>query len=109
MICLASMRVELKTFCREVSQEKLGILFAETDPEPRRPAICEGYEAKDIFNADENGLFSALCQLCTMVAKGKSCSGRKPHHRAACSERNRQEAEAPGAWQGEEAEVLLRL
>ena len=50
---------------------------AVADWTQRLPAICEGYEAKDIFNADETGLFFRALPTRSMVAKGESCSGGK--------------------------------
>ena len=43
----------------------------------RLPVVCEGYEPKDIFNADETGLFFRALPSRSMVAKGESSKGGK--------------------------------
>ena len=39
--------------------------------------ITEGYELKDIFNADETGLYFRTLPKKSMVKKGESCKGTK--------------------------------
>uniref|UniRef100_A0A8C4SEN5 HTH CENPB-type domain-containing protein n=1 Tax=Erpetoichthys calabaricus TaxID=27687 RepID=A0A8C4SEN5_ERPCA len=41
------------------------------------PSILEEYEAKDVFNADETGLFYRCLPNKTLSFKGQSCSGGK--------------------------------
>uniref|UniRef100_A0A8C4RRF5 Tigger transposable element-derived protein 4 n=1 Tax=Erpetoichthys calabaricus TaxID=27687 RepID=A0A8C4RRF5_ERPCA len=41
------------------------------------PSILEEYEAKDVFNADETGLFYRCLPNKTLLFKGQSCSGGK--------------------------------
>ena len=41
----------------------------------RLPDICAGYTNKDIFNADETGLFFRALSTSSMVAKGDDCKG----------------------------------
>lgn len=43
----------------------------------RLPSIIEGYEPKNIFNADETGLFYRTVPTRSMVAKGDRCKGGK--------------------------------
>ncbi len=43
----------------------------------RLSTICDGYEPKDIFNADETGLFYRALPERSLVAKGDSCKGGK--------------------------------
>ena len=43
----------------------------------RLPTICTGYEACNIFNADETGLFYRSLPNRSMVQKGDSCKGGK--------------------------------
>ena len=43
----------------------------------RLPVLCDGYEAKDIFNADETGMFFREMPMKSMVMKGDSCNGGK--------------------------------
>ena len=43
----------------------------------RLPLLCIGYEAKDIFNADETGMFFRAMPTKSMVTKGNSCNGGK--------------------------------
>ena len=50
---------------------------AVADWSVRLPAICDGYAAKDIFNADETGLFYRALPARSMVAKGDTCKGGK--------------------------------
>ena len=40
----------------------------------RLPVLCDGYEAKDIFNADVTGMFFRAMPT---VTKGDSCNGGK--------------------------------
>ena len=41
----------------------------------RLPVLCDGYEAKDIFNADETGMFFRAMPTKSIVTKGDSCIG----------------------------------
>jgi hypothetical protein len=41
------------------------------------PDICNNYNSKDIFNADETGLFYKLTPDKTLKFKGESCAGGK--------------------------------
>ena len=76
----------------------------------RLPVVCEGYEPKDIFNADETGLFFRALPSRSMVAKGESSKGGKvSNHGVAGCERDGREAEAPSYREGEEADMLLRI
>ena len=43
----------------------------------RLPTICTGYEARNIFNADETGLFYRCLPNRSMVQKADSCKGGK--------------------------------
>ena len=43
----------------------------------RLPVLCDGYEARNIFNADETGLFFRALPSKSMVTKGDSCNGGK--------------------------------
>ncbi|XP_035680164.1 tigger transposable element-derived protein 4-like [Branchiostoma floridae] len=43
----------------------------------RLPQICEGYDARDIFNMDESGLYYRASTDKTLYAKGDDCSGGK--------------------------------
>ena len=43
----------------------------------RLPSLCEGYNLKDIFNADETGLYYRAMPTRSMVAKDDTCKGVK--------------------------------
>ena len=43
----------------------------------RLPVICDGYEPRNIFNADETGLFFRALPTKSMVTKGDLCNGGK--------------------------------
>jgi hypothetical protein len=43
----------------------------------RLPSLLEGYEQRDIYNADERGLFYNMLPDRTLALKGESCHGRK--------------------------------
>lgn len=47
------------------------------DWEKRLSHMCEGYALKDIFNADETGLFYRALPSRSLVAKGDMCKGGK--------------------------------
>jgi hypothetical protein len=41
------------------------------------PSLLEGYEQRDIYNADETGLFYNVLPDRTLALKGESCHGGK--------------------------------
>jgi hypothetical protein len=43
----------------------------------RLPSLLEGYEQRDIYNADETGLFYNVLPNRTLALKGESCHGGK--------------------------------
>lgn len=43
----------------------------------RLPALCEGYETRNIFNMDETGLFFRDTTRSTYFKKGEDCAGGK--------------------------------
>jgi hypothetical protein len=43
----------------------------------RLPELLEGYRARDIYNADETGLFFNSLPDRTLVLKGETCHGGK--------------------------------
>lgn len=47
------------------------------DWKQRLPALCEGYQPQDIFNADETGLYYRTLPDRSLVVKGATCSGGK--------------------------------
>ncbi|XP_054721300.1 tigger transposable element-derived protein 6-like [Uloborus diversus] len=66
--------VTFKTVCGE---EKSVDLQCVTEWLEILTEICEGYEAKDIYNADETGLFFRVLPNKTLCFKGEKCSGGK--------------------------------
>ena len=73
-------------------KERHGIVFknvcgesAGVDEESiQRTALLKDYDAKDVFNVDETGLFFKLLPEKTMVFKGDVYSGGKSKERVAC-------------------------
>lgn len=69
-------RHSIKSFV--VSGESADVDLQKTDDYKRRlPEICEGYDACDIFNCDETGLFFRALPDKTLSAKRQSSKGGK--------------------------------
>jgi hypothetical protein len=47
------------------------------DWKQKLPTLCDGYDAKDIFNMDETGLFYRSVNKNTLKVKGDECAGGK--------------------------------
>lgn len=65
------------TFKSICGEEKSVNLEQVTDWIEKLKNICDGYEAKNIYNADETGLFYRILPNKTMCFKGEKCSGGK--------------------------------
>lgn len=63
-----------RTLCGEAGDVDEEVV---ADWKQRLPGLIEGYQAKDIFNMDETGLFFRALPNKTLVEKGKQCRGGK--------------------------------
>lgn len=66
--------VSAKTISGESADVNVGTV---NDFRQRIPALISGYHPKDIFNADETGLFFRALPHRSLVAKGDQCKGGK--------------------------------
>ena len=71
---LTRYHVKCAVLCGENEEVKEDVL---QDWSRRLPVLCSGYDMKDIFNADETGIFFRALPSRSMIAKGDNASGTK--------------------------------
>ncbi|KAL1448239.1 hypothetical protein WDU94_003519, partial [Cyamophila willieti] len=63
--------IAYKTVCGEAASVDKS---AGADWKEKLPSICEGYSERDVYNADETGLFFRVLPNKTMAFKNETCS-----------------------------------
>ena len=87
-----------KTVCGEAASVQDNII--KTWEEEALPKLIEGYDRKNVFNADESGLFFKALPSKTITMAGERCSGGKKS--------NERVTILPIAnWEGTEKETLI--